>query len=291
LKPADIKKLVGRLPYMSLEAAGMFYDLITAHDLHNVLELGFMHGVSSAYIAGALQDIGGGRLSTIDLETARDRDPNIFHILEMCGLGHLVEVYFEPHSFNWRLMKFLEESPRRQFDLIYFDAAQTWVDTGFAFLVSHRLLRPGGWIVFDDYHHTYRTSRNSEKPWVLRMPEEEQVIPQVERVFSLLVLEDQSFDTFRIKGNFAFARKRTSDMPGSPEALHVEVSLQQACLRAQADPSFKQKLLLSPSDALAEASGTEPTRFRHVRIIESALRSPSAPDLSETGILTHALEA
>lgn len=276
---------------MSLEAAEMFYDLITAHELRNVLELGFMHGVSSAYIAGAIEDCGGGRLTTIDLETARDREPNIFSLLEQCGLAELVEVFFEPRSFNWRLMKFLEESPRRQFDLIYFDAAHTWVDTGFAFLVARRLLRPGGWMVFDDYHHTYRTSRNNAKPWVLRMPEDEQVVAQVERVYSLLTMEDEDFDTFRVKGNFAFARKRPLNMPGSATALKIEVALQRACLRAQSDPSFRHRLLQATSDALAEVSELEPQHFRHLRLIESRLRSPSAPDINETGILTHALEA
>jgi hypothetical protein len=126
---------------------------------------------------------------------------------------------------------------------------------------------------------------------VLRMPEEEQVIPQVERVYSLLTMEDQDFDTFRVKGNFAFARKRPLNMPGSTASLQIEVALQRACLRAQSDPSFKHRLLQTTPDAMAEISGLEPQHFRHLRLIESSLRSPSAPDINEAGILTHALEA
>jgi hypothetical protein len=42
---------------------------------------------------------------------------------------------------------------------------------------------------------------------------------------------------------------------------------------------------------MAEISGLEPQHFRHLRLIESSLRSPSAPDINEAGILTHALEA
>jgi predicted O-methyltransferase YrrM len=275
---------------MRLKEARFFYDLITAHELTSILELGFFHGVSTAYLAGAVQQVGDGHVTTIDLTTAMQRKPNIEEILTTCGLRNLVEIFYEPKTFNWRLMKFLEEEPRRSFDLCYIDGGHTWVDTGFAFCLVRQLLRPGGWLVFDDIPHTFRTSSNRDKPWVLRMSEEEQVIPQVDRVFSLLTLKDNGFDTFRRINRLGIARKRPDSVPSSPAALFVETQVCAAAHLARTDPALRHRLLQQPARVLSEVSGREERLFRHVRFAESTLWSALEPDLGENGILTHFLE-
>jgi predicted O-methyltransferase YrrM len=275
---------------MQLKDAWIFYDLIISHQLHSVLELGFFHGVSTAYLAGAVEDAGGDHVTTIDLTSARERRPNIEQIIGRCGLRDMVEVFYEPRTFNWRLMKFLEEDPPRSYDLIYIDGAHTWVDTGFAFCLSRQLLRPGGWIVFDDIRHTHRTSRNCNQPWVRRMTEEEQTMPQVERVFSLLTMKDTDFDTFRLQGSFGFAHKRPLSMPGSEQDLKIERLIAIAAQRAHLDSEFRQRLLRYPALILADLSGHDEQMFRHVRFVESDSLSPSEPDRSENGLLTHSLE-
>src|SRR5271170_7945542 len=206
--PEDIFDRLGSLAYMRLEQARVFYDLITANRLCNCLELGFFHGVSSAYIAGAIQDLGEGRLTTIDLTTAADREPNIEWVLSVTGLRDLVQVYLEPRSFNWRLMKLLEEGRFETYDFCYIDGGHTWYDTGFAFCLIERLIKPNGWVVFDDLQFTFRESSNRDRSWVKRMPEEEQVVPQVQRVFELLVESHPNFGSFRRMGRFGFARKK-----------------------------------------------------------------------------------
>ncbi len=67
MKAIDVKQHVGKTPYMKLKKANFFYDLIEAHQLRSILELGFFHGVSTVYLAGALEEIGGGKITTIDL--------------------------------------------------------------------------------------------------------------------------------------------------------------------------------------------------------------------------------
>ena len=63
---------------MSEVKARTITSLIRDHNARDVLELGFRFGVSTTYIAGALQDMGGGHITTIDLATARDGDgPNL----------------------------------------------------------------------------------------------------------------------------------------------------------------------------------------------------------------------
>ena len=64
--PDEVFARLGTLPYMRLDQGRMFYDFIVANRLHIGLELGFFHGVSTAYLAGALQDLGSGNLITID---------------------------------------------------------------------------------------------------------------------------------------------------------------------------------------------------------------------------------
>ena len=290
MHPEQVKVCVGDLPYMRLKHAYVFYDLITAHGIQSVLELGFLHGVSTAYLAGAVQDAGGGTVTTIDLETARTRTPNIEQLLTTCGLRQLVEIFYEPRTFNWRLMRFLEANPIPSFELIYVDGAHTWVDSGFAFFLCRALLRPGGWIVFDDIRHTFRTSSNRDKAWVLRMSEEEQTAPQIERVFSLLTMRDPGFDTFRIRPPFAFARKRPLSSPGDAESLFVEQRVAKAANLSHTDPVFRKRLLHDPARTLAAIAGDDIARFRHVRFVESHLRSPSEPNLGDNGVLTHVLD-
>ncbi len=66
----EVQKYVGSLPYMGFAQASRLRDFINEHRLRDCLELGFFHGVSSAYIAGILRARGAGHLTTIDLESA-----------------------------------------------------------------------------------------------------------------------------------------------------------------------------------------------------------------------------
>ena len=282
--PEQVSKHLGSLPYMRVEQAQIFYDLIVKNRLCNCLELGFFHGVSTAYIAGAIQDIGEGQLTTIDLTTATAREPNIEAVLSMTGLRHLVRVHLEQRSFNWRLMRMLQEGQFESFDFCYLDGGHTWYDTGLAFCLVDRLLKPGGWVVFDDLRFTFRQSSNRDKPWVRRMPEEEQTEPQVQRVFELLVESNPNFSDFRKMGQFAFARKRLpmwSD--GLRERNKIESIVASALERARSDSAFRQELLVSPARALSTLSMRPQDDFAHLRFEESDSLAPVASETSEYG--------
>src|SRR5678815_5342492 len=175
----DVKKVVKDVPYMSVEQARRMTDFMKEHRLKDVLELGFYQGVSSCYIAGAAKEMGG-RLTTIDLTNARDRSPNITELLEACGLTDTVDVFFEQQGFNWRLMKMLDDGKGPRFDMVYLDGGHTWDVTGFAFFLVDRLLRPGGWLIFDDIDWSYATSSKFKNdPEILRkFPEDYRTTPQ-----------------------------------------------------------------------------------------------------------------
>jgi predicted O-methyltransferase YrrM len=205
-----VRDYVAKLPYMKFSQAQRLQDLIVNNGIRDCLELGFYHGVSSAYIAEILKDQGGGHLTTIDLLTARDRQPNIDQILSHLGLKEYVTVFYEPRSYTWRLMKFLEAQSDPIYDFCYIDGGHSWDVSGFGFFLVEKLLRPGGWLLFDDLDWTYERMIGPEgKPaFMRRMPEEEISTRQVRKVWELLVKQHSSFHNTREEGPWGFAQKK-----------------------------------------------------------------------------------
>ena len=203
----EVANIVGETPNMRIESARELRGLIRQHELSEILELGFAHGVGTCYLA-AIADEVGGKVTSIDVLKAEERQPNVRELLDRCALSHIVDLYFEPTSYTWRLMKFLESDPNPRFDLCYMDAAHSWFVDGFGFFLVDRLLKPGGWIVFDDLLWTFGGSRTiAQADWVLAMPEEERHIPQVSLVYELLVKPHPNYTEFRVEGSWAYARK------------------------------------------------------------------------------------
>lgn len=205
----DVKTIVGDLPHMSLQQADKITQFIAEHNIRNILELGFRYGVSTCYMAAALSKLGGGSITTIDLEYTRRTSPNIEELLERIGERHRVEIYYEPTSYTWRLMKFLEQNPVPCFDLCYLDGAHSWFVDALAFFLVDRMLKSGGWIIFDDLDWTYNTSpTNKDTERVKKMPLEERTTPQVRKIYELLVMSHPEYHNFRIEGEWGFAQKR-----------------------------------------------------------------------------------
>lgn len=197
------------LPFMSHSQAERMTQLILENRFQNVLELGFFHGVSTCYIASALSQLGTGHVTTIDLLSAQKRKPNIETLVADLNLKSFVSYFYEPTSYLWRLMKFLEESPQRQFDLCYIDGGHDWYNSGFAFFLVDKLLRPGGMIVFDDVGWTHESSPALKRKWsVLRMPKEEKSTAQIQKVFDLLVRTHPNYCDFKVENGWASTRKK-----------------------------------------------------------------------------------
>jgi predicted O-methyltransferase YrrM len=81
-------------------------------------------------------------------------------------------------------MKFPEDDPTPRFDLCYLDGAHNWFVDGLAFFLVHRLLKPGGWIIFDDVDWTYESSPTlKDTEDVRKMPEDRvEKVVQIEKV-------------------------------------------------------------------------------------------------------------
>lgn len=185
-----VRNSFGDLEYMDHPQAMLIRDLIIKYDARDILEIGFFHGKSSAYIAAILEDLGRGHLVTIDRRTARKHEPNIEQVLSTLGLIHRVTPVYARRSYTWEMAKMIQVKPQPQFDLCYFDGGHTWDGTGYGFVLVDMLLRPGGWIVFDDIPWTIKAAMQTvtkvPKHWRTFDPDERRT-PAVKLVFDLLV--------------------------------------------------------------------------------------------------------
>ncbi len=209
MKLDEIKQIVGDTPHMSLGMAHRINEFIHENGAQNVLELGFLHGVSTCYIANALEESRGGSVNTIDLVSAQSLCPNIEQLLKRCDFRKVTVTWFyEPTSYNWRLMRFLEQKQPPQFDFCYIDGAHNWFVDGLAFFLVDRLLRVDGWIVFDDIDWTYSKSMSlHDTKRVKSMPTDERETPQVRKIYELLVKTHPCYSDFFVQDGWAYAHK------------------------------------------------------------------------------------
>jgi predicted O-methyltransferase YrrM len=229
----DVQRIVDGLPFMKLEQAERITSLMLANGSTDVIELGFFHGVSTCYMAAALDGTGKEwSIVAIDKESALTLKPNVDELLSQFGLRDRVTLFYEKTSYTWRLMKMLEEDPTPRFDFCYLDGAHNWADDGFAFFLVDRLLKPGAWIVFDDIEWSYATSPSMrDTDFVKSMPEEEQTIQQIRKVFDLLVKTHPNYGEFLVADGWGFAQKLVTSSSG-PVSIRREIVLQEVGMGA-----------------------------------------------------------
>jgi predicted O-methyltransferase YrrM len=104
-------------------------------------------------------------------------------------------------SYNWSLMRLLEQHEEPIFDYVFIDGAHSWVHDALAFCLVDQLLRPGGYVDFDDYTWTLRHSPSMNPdafPEVEQLYTDEQIDrPQVALVVDLLVRRNPAYEEVR----------------------------------------------------------------------------------------------
>jgi predicted O-methyltransferase YrrM len=151
----EVTRRFGDIKFMREDRAAFLRDFVVAHDLRDLLEVGFYQGKSSAYIGAILEDRGGpGHLLTIDRVGSRAGSPGIGDLLGALELTHRVTPVRAERSYTWELARMIRDGKRDLFDFCYFDGGHTWDATGFGFVLVDMVLRPGGWIIFDDLEWT-----------------------------------------------------------------------------------------------------------------------------------------
>jgi len=218
----DVAKILKGIPYISTLDGKFIYNFVRRSAVQNVLELGFAHGTSTCYLAAALDEIGSGSIITIDNQHAKKREPNIITLLNTTKLNDYVKPIFADTSYTWELMKIIEQQTiqgkcKPIFDFCFIDGAHTWEVDGLAFFLVEKLLKPGGWILFDDLYWTFAKSPTLKNTkWVQNMPKDQKTIPQIEKVFTLLVNQHRNFENIKIFKEWGWAQKKTTiDKPVS----------------------------------------------------------------------------
>lgn len=232
MKYKEIREMVQGVPYVMEDMAYDLYHFVLENQPAECLELGFGHGASSCYIAAALDEIGAGRLTSVDLQGAQEwQNPAIEDLMTQTGLGKWVTVEREKTGYNWFLKKKISERTVENrcnplYDFCFLDGAKNWTIDGTAFFLADKLLKQNGWFVFDDLQWTYESKlkegkKKTDGVYMLDMGEDELIQPHVELIFQLLVMQHPEYSNFLVKDNWwGWAQK---DPNGSKE-LEVRLS-------------------------------------------------------------------
>jgi predicted O-methyltransferase YrrM len=210
----DVARIVDGIPNTTPSQGRRLYDFVREHALREILELGFAHGVSTCYLAAAVASSGSGSVITIDDRSALDRQPTIHDLLERTGLTALVTPVFAHTTYTWELANLIDRQSvdgtcTPIFDFCFVDGAHTWQVDGLAFFLVEKLLKPGGWILFDDLDWTFEASPTlAQTKSVRAMSADERTTPQVGRVYDLLVRQHLGFEALRVDGSWGWARKK-----------------------------------------------------------------------------------
>ena len=89
----EIHSLVGNVPFISKDNARYLYNMIIKGKLTQILELGIAHGTATCYMAAALQELGEGVVTSVDLIEVKDEfAPSAEEQLERTGLATYANV-------------------------------------------------------------------------------------------------------------------------------------------------------------------------------------------------------
>ena len=219
MKFQAVSELVDRVPFIGRENARFLYDLILKDRIRRILELGIAHGTATCYMAAALQELGGGSITAVDLIEAKDYfKPSAEQQLAKAKLSHFVDIVRMQTGYTWFLHDEIKKLTRddicsQEYDLCVIDGCKNWTIDGFAFFLVDKILKDKGWIIFDDYNWTYedaQTRRDATDGITHReLSEPERKTPHIREVFELLVKQHPNYSEFHqiADGNWAFARK------------------------------------------------------------------------------------
>lgn len=203
------------------------YDLILEHGLEDILELGSAHGTGACYMAAALDERQRGKVITIDMKSAENRNPNVRELSERCELSSYIQPIYAHSTYNWELMKMIQKKTKDgictpMFDLCYLDGAHNFEIDCCAFFLVDKLLKPNGFIIFDDVYWTYGNSpslKHTDK--ILNMAEDERSLPHIEKLVELIVMPHPHYHQGWIYEDWFITRKKSDAHLDPPKEVDM----------------------------------------------------------------------
>jgi predicted O-methyltransferase YrrM len=220
---AKIASVVGEVPFISKGNAKLLYDLIREEKLTRILELGIAHGTATCYMAAALEELGEGLITSVDLIDAKNIfEPSAEAQLSATGLLKFAKIVRMTTGYTWFLHDEIRRNTRDHncsevYDLCIIDGPKNWTIDGAAFFFVDKLLKKDGWIIFDDYNWTYADADNrrdsTDGITHRNLSENERNIPHIKEVFELLVKQHPNYSDFSLlaRSDWALAKKVVSD--------------------------------------------------------------------------------
>ncbi|MEH2116967.1 class I SAM-dependent methyltransferase [Nostoc sp.] len=223
MKFDEISEKVKNVPYIVPENARYLYDLIIREKLTNILELGVAHGTGTCYMAAALDELGTGKITSVDLLEAKEFfRPSVEEQLATTGLENFVQIVRMQTGYTW----FLHDDIKRlttndvcqeEYDLCIIDGPKNWTIDGFTFFLVDKLLKQNGLIIFDDYNWRYadvnKTRDVTDGITHRNLSEVEINTPQIREIINFLVKQHLNYSEIVVypDRNWAVARKISSD--------------------------------------------------------------------------------
>jgi predicted O-methyltransferase YrrM len=199
------------------------YDCVLHTGARDCLELGTGYGATTCVIAAALDELGGGQVTTLDIMA---REPIGVHVLARhTGLGRYIQAIEDKAGYNWYLQELVARQTIRHrcapcLDFCFLDGAHEWgVDALAAFLVA-KLLRPDGWLALDDLDFKLRGCQDGWETTFADRTEKELDACQVGLVFDLVLRQHPDFANFTTAdaGRTGWARKKSMNEAGGLRA-------------------------------------------------------------------------
>lgn len=130
---------------------------------------------------------------THKVETVKQKIVNLYK-----DKFHIHEYGVLKGDYNWNLIKLIK-TLKNKFDYVYLDGAHDLTIDGLAFCIVDKLLKPKGYIEFDDYNWTFNGSNNSEtiKLRKEKYTSEQLRVPHVKLIVDNLVKTDPRYKTIR----------------------------------------------------------------------------------------------
>ena len=199
-----------------LPESGMraIYDCIRERKLRSCIELGTGFGATTCTMAAAMEENGGGRVTTIDMYLHEPINVNVART--HLGLRQEIEVVAERLGYIWVLADWIAQQSRDgvctpSFDFCLIDGAHEWQPDGLAFTLVTKLLKPGGILVLDDLNFNLRMVPNWSEVFGNHSDRELDAF-QMKMVWDLLVRPSADYHEFRVTehGRMGWAEKRTA---------------------------------------------------------------------------------
>jgi predicted O-methyltransferase YrrM len=189
------------------------YDCVLHSGARTCLELGTGFGATTCVIAAALDELGGGHVTTLDVLVREPIGVNV--LAHHTGLSKYIKVIADPVGYNWHLGEMAQKQTESGIcvpfvDFCFLDGAHEWGPDALATFLVAKLLRPGSWLVLDDLDFKLRGCQPGWKTVFADRTDKELDALQVERIFNLVLRQHPHFGAFAISdsGRTGWARKR-----------------------------------------------------------------------------------